>query len=227
MSPHAPEHGYAGGATGTLAGMQKETRGTALLCGTIGTIGAIAALWAILPIGNAAAQVRQSALSAGLPTVSLSGPCLASGKAYLRASIRGAVRLDVDLRGAEVTCEGGPRFNGSGMLMSFEGSVGPQQRRVRMVFGIDGAKEGRPGKELPTNLTVIFEGEKLLFATQGDGNCTVDRLTQTHITDRHSSRAYRIVAHGFCIAPANDLTGHARILVTTFDFAGRADFNGA
>lgn len=203
--------------------MQKETRGTALLCGAIG---AVATLWAILPIGNATARARHSALSAALPTVSLSGPCLAEGKAYLRASIRGAVRLDVDLRGAELTCEGGPRFNGSGILMSFEGSVGPHRRRVRMVFGIDGAKEGRPGKELPTNLTVIFEGEKLLFATQGDGNCTVDRLTQTHITDRRSARAYRIVAHGFCIAPANDLAGHARILVTTFDFAGRADFNG-
>lgn len=185
-------------------------------------------LCAILPTGNAGqAQMHapQSAPNAGLPTVSLSGPCLRSGKAYLRASIRGAIRLDVDLRGAELTCEGGPRFNGGGILMSFEGSVGPQKRRVRMVFGINGAKEGRPGKELPTNLTVIFEGEKLLFATQGDGNCTVDRLTQTHITDRHSTRAYRIVAHGFCIAPANDLTGHARILVTTFDFAGRADFN--
>ena len=52
---------------------------------------------------------------------------------------------------------------------------------MRMVFGIDGAKEGRPGRELPTNLTVIFEGEKLLFATQGDSNCTVDRLTQARI----------------------------------------------
>jgi hypothetical protein len=97
---------------------------------------------------------------------------------------------------------------------------------MRIVFGIDGAKEGRPGRELPTNLTVIFEGEKLLFATQGDGNCTVDRLTQKRIvTDRHHNGEYRIVAHGFCIAPANDLGGQRRILVTTFDFAGRADFN--
>jgi hypothetical protein len=209
--------------------MQKESRRTTLPCGAIG---AVAMLWAGLPMGSAAqaqvrTQERQPALSAGLPTVSLSGPCLRSGKAYLRASIRGAVRLDVDLRGAELTCEGGPRFNGGGILMSFEGSVGPQKRRLRMVFGIDGAQEGRPGKELPTNLTVIFEGEKQLFATQGNGNCTVDRLTQTHLSDRHSARAYRVVAHGFCIAPANDLAGHRRILVTTFDFAGRADFNAA
>lgn len=149
-----------------------------------------------------------------------------SGKAYLRASIRGAVRLDVDLHGAGLACEGGPRFDGSGIRMGFEGRVGPGTRRMRMVFGIDGAKEGRPGRELATNLTVIFEGEKLLFATQGDGNCTVDRLTQERIaTHGHPSHAYRIVAHGFCIAPANDLGGHRRILVTTFDFAGRADFN--
>jgi hypothetical protein len=160
-----------------------------------------------------------------LPAVSLSGPCLTSGKAYLRAHIRGAVRLDVDLHGPALTCEGGPRLDGSGIRMGFEGAVGPQKRRVRMVFGIDGAKKGRPGRELPTNLTVIFEGEKLLFATQGDGNCTVDRLTQKRIVDRASTNAYRIVAHGFCIAPANDLGGHRRILVTTFDFAGRADFN--
>lgn len=169
---------------------------------------------------------QQSMLGAGLPSVSLGSPCLRSAKAYLRAHIQGAVRLDVDLRGPGLACEGGPRLDGSGIRMGFEGQVGPKGRRIRIVFGIDGAKENRPGRELPTNLTVFFEGEKLLFATQGDGNCTVDRLTQRRIvTDGHPTRAYRIVAHGFCIAPANDLGGNRRILVTTFDFAGRADFN--
>ena len=176
--------------------------------------------------GSPAYAQQRAVLGAGLPTVSLGGPCLHAGKAYLRAHIRGSVQLDVDLHGAALACEGGPRFDGSGIRMGFEGHVGPGKRRMRMVFGIDGAKEGRAGQELPTNLTVIFEGEKLLFATQGDGNCTVDRLTQTRIaTHGHAGHAYRIVAHGFCIAPANDLGGHRRILVTTFDFAGRADFN--
>lgn len=195
-------------------------------CRTTGRLSGIAALSAALAIAATPAHGQRRLLGAGLPAVSLSGPCLLSGKAFLRALIRGAVQLDVDLHGTGLTCEGGPRFDGSGIRMSFEGRVGPGRRRVRMVFGIDGAKEGRPGRELPTNLTVIFGGEKLLFATQGDGNCTVDRLTQKRIViDRHSSHAYRVVAHGFCIAPANDLSGHRRILVTTFDFAGRADFN--
>lgn len=187
-------------------------------------LGAIAAVSAPLPIATAQAQVRQRLLGAGLPSVSLSGPCLGSGKAYLRARIRGAVRINVEMHGAQLACEGGPRDGSPGLLLGFEGPAGG--RRVRMVFGIDGAREGQPGRELPTNLTVIFEGERQLFATQGDGNCTVDRLSQTRLGAGHGpARAYRVVAHGFCIAPANDLGGHRRILVTTFDFAGRADFN--
>jgi len=171
---------------------------------------------------------------AGLPKVSLRGPCLRSGRAYLRARIRGAERLDVDLHGSQLTCEGGPRLESSGIRIAFEGRLRPRRRRVRMVFGIDGAREGRPGQELPTNLTVIFEGERQLFATQGDRNCTIDRLRQKRIGgDRGPSRSlpamaktrsYLVTAHGFCIAPANDLGGKRRIMVTTFDFAGRADF---
>lgn len=190
-------------------------------------LGGIAALAAAMMTSSGWAQAqRQSLLGAGLPAASLGGPCLRSGKAYLRAHIRGAIRLDINLHGGALTCEGGPRVDGSGIRMGFEGRVGPGARRMRMVFGIDGVKEGRSGRELPTNLTVIFEGEKLLFATQGNANCTVDRLMQQPmVANGHSGHTYRIVAHGFCIAPANDLTGHRRILVTTFDFAGRADFN--
>ncbi len=190
----------------------------------MGPLGGLVAFAATLLVSHAL-QAQELLRHAGLPTVSLTGPCLASGS-YLRAHIRGAVRLDVDLHGPALGCEGGPRLDGSGIRMGFEGRVGPGKRRMRMVFGIDGAKAGRPGRELPTNLTVIFEGEKLLFATQGDGNCTIDRLTQKRIvTHGHPTQAYRIVAHGFCIAPANDVGGRQRILVTTFDFAGRADFN--
>lgn len=189
-----------------------------------GLAGGLALLGSGAGIAGGPATAQSTPQQAGLPAVSLTGPCLRSGHAYLRARIRGAVRLDVALQGAELACEGGPRADGSGLRLGFEGPVGG--RRVRMVFGIDGVREGRPGRELPTNLTVIFEGERQLFATQGDGNCTVDRLSQTPLGAAHGpSHAYRVVAHGFCIAPANDLGGHRRILVTTFDFAGRADFN--
>ncbi|HVS77052.1 MAG TPA: hypothetical protein VHE11_08965 [Steroidobacteraceae bacterium] len=205
----------------------------------------LAVLAAAAAARSAPAQAPKSSLpGSGLPAVSLSGACLKSGKAYLRARIRGTVRLDVDLHGAGLTCEGGPRVSGGGIRMGFEGRVRPGGRRLRMVFGIAGAREGRPGRELPTNLTVIFEGESLFFSTQGQDNCTVDRLTQEPIGAGRAPtpaqgaarkagaasatpkiRSYVVTAHGFCVAPANDIGGHRRILVSTFDFAGRADFN--
>lgn len=214
-----------GSAAAKLCGMPKLDLGTRL-----GTV--LAASLAALGLAGASAGAQQIPQSALLPAASLGGPCLPSGRAYLRAKIRGAVRLDVDLQGPRLSCEGGPRFDGSGIRMGFEGRVGG--RRLRMVFGIDGARAGRAARELPTNLTVIFEGERQLFATQGDGNCTVDRLRQEPLGGAEGTRpsshsiakirSYRVVAHGFCIAPANDVGGKRRILVSTFDFAGRADF---
>jgi hypothetical protein len=94
-----------------------------------------------------------------------------------------------------------------------------------MVFGVATAREGTAGRELPTNLTVIFEGEQRLFATRGDDKCTVDELSQERVGALGgSSRSYRVIARGFCIAPAMALTGQQTILVTSFDFAGRVTF---
>ena len=150
--------------------------------------------------------------------------CLPGGRGFLRAHIRGAVNLDVDLRGGALACEGGPRGDGSGIRMSFVGRLPGGGGRLTLVFGIGGAREGQPGRELPTNLTVIFGRTRQVFATQGERNCTVDRLGAARIGSPKGLRAYRLTARGFCIAPANDLAGRRRILVTRFDFAGEARF---
>ena len=151
--------------------------------------------------------------------------CLQTGNGYLRARIRGSLNLDIDWHDAEMECEGGVRPDGSGIRVSFAGPKHSDGRRLRMVFGVAEAKEGRPGRELPTNLTVIFEGEERLFATRGDDRCTVDDLQQERLGALGGpTRTYRIVARGFCISPASTLNGDGRILVSRFDFAGNATF---
>src|SRR4051812_4998151 len=104
--------------------------------------------------------------------------CLPSGNGFLRARIRGALNLDIDWHNAELECEGAMRPNGSGIRLSFAGPIHTDGRRLRMVFGVADTAEGNSGSALPTNLTVIFEGEKRLFATRGDDRCTVDKLNQ-------------------------------------------------
>jgi hypothetical protein len=151
--------------------------------------------------------------------------CLPAGNGYLRARIRGAMNLDLDWHNAEIECDGGPRPDGSGLRVSFAGPRHADGRRLRLVFGVGSVHEGSPGRALPTNLTVIFEGEERLFATRGEDHCTVDELKQERLGALGGPlRSWRIVARGFCTSPASTLNSDARILVTRFDFAGSAVF---
>src|SRR5882724_8310968 len=191
---------------------------------------ALITLLAALAVSLAAVPQTPTAPSSPLSGLSTPGPknthgCLASGNGYLRARIRGALTLDVSLQNAELECDGGPRPDGSGIRVSFAGPKRSDGRRLRMVFGISKAIEGRSDRELPTNLTVIFEGEARVFATRGDGKCTVDEFVQEREGALGgSSRTYQAIARGFCIAPVKALNSEQTILVDRFDFAGRITF---
>jgi hypothetical protein len=151
--------------------------------------------------------------------------CLPSGNGFLRARIRGALNLDIDWHNAELECEGAARPDGSGIRLSFAGPIHTDGRRMRMVFGVTDTAEGNSGSALPTNLTVIFEGEKRLFATRGDDRCTVDKLNQERFGALGGpTRSYRVVARGFCIEPVAGLSANERIVVSSFDFAGQVTF---
>ncbi len=176
----------------------------------------------------AAAAARSGAQLAPLPlppAATAARGCLPAGNGYLRARIRGALNLDINWRNAELECEGDERSDGSAMRVIFAGPRGPGGHRLRMVFGIARAREGRNGRELPTNLTVILEGDGRLFATRGEDRCTVDTLRQERLDGGGGApRSYRVVARGFCFLPASTLNNAQRILVSSFDFAGYAVF---
>lgn len=144
----------------------------------------------------------------------------------MRARIRGAVDLDLNWKNDEMLCEGGPRPSGNGIRVSIGGPVRGDGHRIRLVFGISQVIENRGGERLPTNLTILFEGEKRIFATQGDDKCTVDSLTQERVEGLDPERAvYRVVGRGFCLGPATSLSRAERVIVTSFDFAGRVEFS--
>lgn len=151
--------------------------------------------------------------------------CLGTGGGYLRVKIRGALQLDINLHDSELECDGGIRPDGSGIRVSFAGPLRSDGRRLRMVFGIAGAREGTQGHALPTNLTIIFEGEERIFATRGDDKCTADELRQERLGPPGGpTRSYRIITRGFCITPVNAVTGTGTIFVSNFDFGGAVTF---
>lgn len=181
-----------------------------------------------LTLAGALAALLTATAAADLPLATPLPPaakgCLPGGGGYFKARIRGALNLDINWHNAEMECQGGLRPDGSGLRVSFAGPA-HAGKRLRLVFGLSSVQEGKNARDLPTNLTVILEGGERLFATRGDDHCTVDDLRQERLGAAEAQqRAWRIVARGFCIAPANTLNSDASILVSRFDFAGTAVF---
>lgn len=188
-------------------------------------LAALVALAAASPAQSAAELIGEGQTSS---SAAAAPGCLPGGAGYLRARIRGALNVDINWSNAQLECDGGARPDGSGLRLSFAGPLPSSGRRLRLVFGVGRAHEGGGGRALPTNLTVIFEGDRRVFATLGDDKCTIDQLRQERLTDAPgAARTYRIVARGFCVEPANALSGNERIVVSRFDFAGRVAFAGA
>ncbi len=157
--------------------------------------------------------------------------CLPGDRGFLHAKFRGAIESEPDWRGAELQCEGGARPDGSGVRVSFLGPADAQGRRLRMVFGI-GTKPGLgASRAVPTNVTVILEGRKQLYATQGEDKCEVESMVQEPLiiakgpAGASLMRDYRIAARGYCIDPASSLDGTGHLYIDRFDFAGLARFN--
>jgi hypothetical protein len=174
---------------------------------------------------TAAATSPTSASASSSSEPAAGGGCFVAGNGYLRARLRGALDLDLDWKNAEMDCAGGPRPGGQGVRVSIGGPSRGDGRRIRIVFGIGGIGEGGSGETLRTNVTLLFEGEQRIFATQGDDKCTVDSLTQRRVEPLGGPRAiYRVEARGFCLGPASSLSLGERVYITSFDFAGRVEF---
>jgi len=65
-----------------------------------------------------------------------------------------------------------------GVRLTFAGPAQGRAHNLRFVFGIAAAPGARSAHNVPANVTVIFEGERKLFSTAGDGKCTIDEFTE-------------------------------------------------
>jgi hypothetical protein len=191
------------------------------------TCGARGASGQVAPTNDAVAAAAKSSGAVRAPPANAG--CLPGGSGFLRARVRGAIVLDLNWNDAEMECAGGPRPDGSGLRVSIGGPPRGDGKRMRFVFGVSKAREGASGTALPTNITFILEGEQRLFATQGDSKCTIDSLRQERLPNLAAKtgdnrRSYRVTARGFCTGHAATLTRGERVLITSFDFVGRADY---
>lgn len=152
--------------------------------------------------------------------------CIADGGGNLRAQLRGALTADLEWSNELMLCEGGARPDGKGLRVTLAGPLAgaapdKSPRHLRFIFGID-YKDAAAGsaQALPTNVTVILEGEGRMFATRGNDRCAVETLTRTPLP-AEAGKFERVQVRGYCTEPAAELAGSERLLLPTFEFTGR------
>jgi hypothetical protein len=167
---------------------------------------------------------RQAPAPGATPTAiapaSAASKCLPSHDGYLRLRMRGETNMDIDWHDADMQCDGGPRPGQQGVRLTFAGPGQRGEHKLRFVFGIAAAPGARAARNVPTNVTVIFEGEQKLYSTAGDGKCTIDEFTQEPLAAQGNAHLHRLSARGFCTAPATAIGGNSGLLLSRFDFAG-------
>ena len=142
--------------------------------------------------------------------------CLESGDGYFRARLAGAIEANIDWPNSGTQCEGESKNAPPGVRLSFQ-RVPSGASDLLFVIGLSGVREGRSGREMRANLTIIVQGSDRFFGTLGDSRCTVDSLSQRRLS---SAKVYRVEARGFCTQPARAVRGDGAVLVSTFEFAG-------
>ena len=160
--------------------------------------------------------------AAGAPAVTATS-CLPSGDGYFRAHVAGALEAVIDWPNSGTRCEGETKASPPGVRLSFQRAVGAAQNLL-FVFGLTGVTEGKPGRAIGANLTIIVQGTARIFGTLGDKRCTVDSLAQRPLP---AAGIYRLEARGFCTQPAHAVRGTGDVLVSTFEFAGLVNYGAS
>jgi hypothetical protein len=143
--------------------------------------------------------------------------CLPGGDGSFEADVRGALTADLRWNNADMQCDGSPHPDGRSIRVTIAGPLSGTTTRLRFIFGIDlhDAASG-VAQAFPTNLTVLVEGGQQLYATRGHDKCAVETLQRTPLPG--NGRLDRVKVRGYCIDPASDIAGTARLLVPTFSF---------
>jgi hypothetical protein len=154
-------------------------------------------------------------------TPEIVGACGTDGG--LKAELFGGLEAVLDWQPDQLECQGMPRPNAAGARLRFSGTTtsGSESTQLAFIFGIPGLERGKPGRELPTNVTVIDEGQGRFFSTQDTDSCWSDIDSQ-----EETATASRYVISGilYCVVPLAELSGDGDVRISEVHFTGLLDW---
>lgn len=151
----------------------------------------------------------------------MTGACGPDGR--LKTELYGALDVALDWQADQLQCQGMPRPNAAGARLRFAGTFarGNESTQLAFIFGIPSLERGQTGKELPTNVTVIDEGQGRFFSTQSTDSCWSDIDGQTETT---TESRYLVSGIVYCMAPLAELNGKSSVRLSEVRFKGLLDW---
>jgi hypothetical protein len=145
------------------------------------------------------------------------GPCIMDREGYLSGELFGAIELEFDWAGDELTCEGNARPDGHGLRLFFAGNPQGAAERLIFVLGIEARIDELAGSEHEVNVTLIDESQARFF-NGGEGRCwtRVDEVVQYD-----AGAAYRVDGELYCAGALPSLTDPASVTPGSVVYSGR------
>ncbi len=140
---------------------------------------------------------------------------------FLATALYGAIATELDWTAADLACEGMPRPDGEGARLRFAGSDGPRQ--IAIIIALPALERGSTASELPSNVTLIEEGNGRFFSTADLDNCWTDITTSEALGE--SATRYRIGGTLYCVQPLAEVNGSSSITLSEMRFSGLLDWS--
>ena len=174
------------------------------------------------------------------PAPDEAAPETAPEASFLPAAAEGALdcgdagQLSVDLFGAVsgevrwssdvLRCEGMPRPDGAGARLRFAGPFGADEQPIAFIVAVPSLEQGEAGAELPSNVTLIAEGQGRFFSTPDLEDCWTDVASQTPL---EAEGQFRIEGQVYCISPLPEVNGAGSVTIDEFSFSGLVDWTAS
>lgn len=139
---------------------------------------------------------------------------------HVETTVYGALVGKVRWNADSMDCEGMPRPDGTGMRLRFAGIA--DTTPLAIIIGVTGIGPEQTAAELPTNVTVIEEGEGRFFSTADLDACWTDIESQV-VIDADTGR-YAIDGTLYCISPLAEVNGSGSVSIPELRFSGLVDW---
>lgn len=133
----------------------------------------------------------------------------------------GALKGPIAWAGDGLACEGMPRPEQRGARLRFSGSAAGIA--LAFLVSVPDLEAGRVANELPSNVTLIEEGDGRFFSTSDTDSCWID-LEHNEPVDE-GARRYRVAGTLYCIAPLAEVNGDASVTIEEAALAGYVDWD--